>query len=218
MSVRILIVDDQLLIRQALVAMIEKNDNYQVVGEADNGESAIQLAKEEKPSVILLDINMPIMDGEEVAIEISKILPGSHILALSGLSDRSRIAQLFDAGVSGFLSKDEINPEQLHQAIDAIAAGDNYFSPVLFDDELKNGSNISHLLAEMNKYNHDNHLTKKEKVILKLLAQGMSNKEIAEQFGRSDKTVAKHRENIMRKVDCSSIAQLINYAKASGFV
>ncbi len=214
MSEKILIVDDQLLVRQALVAMIEKYSDHKIIGETDNGESALELTAQLKPSLVILDICMPIMDGEQVAKEIYKIAPNVLILALSGLVDKARIGQLFHAGIDGFLSKDEINHSSLNKAINTVVAGDFYLSPIVFAEEISNGVSIKQLITE----SINTQLTKREKAVIVLLGEGMSNSEIGEKLFISDKTVAKHRENIMRKSGSNTIAQLINYAKRAGFV
>ncbi|SMN16671.1 DNA-binding response regulator, LuxR family [uncultured Candidatus Thioglobus sp.] len=214
MKKSILIVDDQLLIRQALVAMLSKHDEFKVVGEASSGEQAIEIAKTQQPALVLLDIHMPIMDGETTAKEICKILPNSYILALSGVKDKSRIGQLFHSGIDGFLSKDSINAEKLIVAINTILAGDIYLDEHIFASNIKDGVNINSIIAD----SIGNQLTKREKEILILLTQGLNNIQIGAKLFISDKTVAKHRENIMRKSHSNNIAQLINYAKDAGFI
>jgi DNA-binding NarL/FixJ family response regulator len=212
--VKVLIVDDQLLIRQALIAMIDKHPKYRVVGEADNGEQATELAENTQPDLIILDIHMPIMDGEETAKSLSKIRPESLILALSGVSDKNRITQLFQAGISGFLSKDDISYESLVGALDTVSAGEVFLSPKIFAKEIEQGKGIEDIISE----SLGTQLTKREKSILIELSQGLSNIEVGEKLFISDRTVAKHRENIMRKSGSNNVAQLINYAKKSGFI
>lgn len=214
MKKNIVIVDDNLLIRKALVAMIENDVHYTIVGEANNGEEAIAITKQHKPEIIILDINMPIIDGEEAAKEIVNIVPDSTILALSGMNDKSRIAQLFGIGIDGFLSKDDITQEELSNALQTIVDGDIYLSPQLFATEIENGISIENLIEDSN----ITRLTKRERGILLHLTEGLSNIQIGEKLFISDKTVAKHRENIMRKSSTSNIAQLINYAKEAGFI
>jgi two-component system response regulator NreC len=208
----ILIVDDSPIIRYALKAMIADLSGHNVVGEAENGEKAIEMINSLKPSLVLLDIHMPILDGEDVlkATLSNKI----KFLALSGVNDKSRIAALFGAGINGFLSKEDIAPSELEKAISVVCVKkDTYISPKIFTEEVAKGLKLEDVLNDFS----DKKITKREKATLKLLVEGLSNVEIGEKLFISDRTVGKHRENIMRKAECRNLAELVSYAKNAGF-
>jgi two-component system response regulator NreC len=208
----ILIVDDSPIIRYALKAMIADLGGHNVVGEAENGEQAIEQINATNPSLVLLDVHMPILDGEDVlkAINSNKI----KFLALSGVNDKSRIANLFGAGINGFLSKEDIAPDELKKAIEIVCdKQDTYLSPKIFTEEVASGMKLEDMLSNFS----DKKITKREKAILKLVVDGLSNVEIGEKLFISDRTVGKHRENIMRKAECKNLAELVAYAKNAGF-
>lgn len=207
----ILIVDDSPIIRYALTTMIgEIGDN--IVGEATSGEEAITMIAELKPDLVLLDIHMPKLDGEEVLKEAYN--KDIKFLALSGVNDKSRIVSLFNNGIDGFLSKENLTTDELKNAINTIFVDKEiYTSADIFEDEFKNGLTLDDIFSDF----ADKKITKREKGILQLLVQGLSNIEVGEKLFISDRTVGKHRENIMRKAECSNIAELIQYAKNAGF-
>jgi DNA-binding NarL/FixJ family response regulator len=212
MKQTILIVDDSPIIRYALKAMIEEAGEHTIAGEAENGEQAIMRIAELQPSLVLLDIHMPVMDGEDVLKQAYH--ENIKFLALSGVNDKSRIASLFNLGISGFLSKEDIATDELSRAIEAVCDnGDVYISPTIFTEEFDQGLKIDDILTNF----ADKKITKREKAILKLLVEGLSNIEIGEKLFISDRTVGKHRENIMRKAECKNIAELVQYAKNAGF-
>lgn len=207
----ILIVDDSPIIRYALTTMIgEIGEN--IVGEATSGEEAITMIAELKPDLVLLDIHMPKLDGEEVLKEAYN--KDIKFLALSGVNDKSRIVSLFNNGIDGFLSKENLTTDELKNAINTIFVDKEiYTSADIFEDEFKNGLTLDDIFSDF----ADKKITKREKGILQLLVQGLSNIEVGEKLFISDRTVGKHRENIMRKAECSNIAELIQYAKNAGF-
>lgn len=213
MSKNILIVDDSPIIRYALKAMIDEIGEYTLIDEATGGESAITLIKQHKPDLVLLDVHMPELDGEEVLKEVYN--SNIKFLALSGVNDKSRIASLFNNGIDGFLSKEHLTAEELKNAIHTIfVEKEIYMSADIFADELADGLKVDDILSDFK----DKKITKREKGILQLLVQGLSNIEIGEKLFISDRTVGKHRENIMRKAGCSNVAELIQYAKNAGFI
>jgi DNA-binding NarL/FixJ family response regulator len=210
---KILIVDDQFIIRTAIRSMLEQIDKF-IITEAEDGEMAINLATENEFDLMLIDIHMPKTDGATAISEVCKIKKDLPILALSGVRDKTRIAEIFSAGADGYLYKDDISVNELKAAIKSLKSGDNYLSPGLFADEIADGKTIDDIIA----LTIGDALTKREKGIIKELAQGLSNKEVGEKLFISDRTVAKHRENIMRKSNSHNIAELIDYAKQAGYL
>lgn len=213
MKQNILIVDDSNIIRYALKTMLKEKGEHNIVGEASSGEKAMDMIKELTPSLVLLDIHMPEIDGEDILKDVyyHKI----KFLALSGVKDKTRIASLFSLGVNGFLSKEDLSADELSNAIDMVCnKKETYVSPVIFEEEFKNGAKLEDMFDNF----MDKKITKREKDILQLLVQGLSNIQVGERLFISDRTVGKHRENIMRKSGCKNLAELLIYAKNAGFI
>jgi DNA-binding NarL/FixJ family response regulator len=202
----IVLADDHILFRRGVKKIIEEVDDFQVVGEANDGLELLDLLKKTSPDLVILDIAMPNLRGLEAAREIKGLYPQVKVLLLSMHKKKIFLQQGVAAGVDGFLVK-EIADTELVQAIQAIRKGQKFFSPL-----------ISGKLADLVRQPEaTDPLTKREKEVAKLLAEGRSSKEIAELLYISKYTVRRHRDNIMRKLELKSLADLVRYALTQGY-
>ncbi len=207
MSIRILLVDDHRIIRQGLRALLEKESDMEVAGEACSGRDAIQFAREISPDVIVLDIAMPDMNGIDAARLILADNPGCRILVLSMLGDKRLIIEMFSVGVKGYLMKD-CAAEELVRAIRIVNGNEVYMSPPIAGLVIKD---LIALLPEASPENSPQ-LTSREREVLQLLAEGKNTKEIAFILSVSSKTVETFRQSIMKKLGLNTVAELTKYA------
>lgn len=211
---RLLIVDDHALVREGIIAFLKLADDIQVVGEASNGLEAISKADALRPDVILMDIAMPELGGIEATLEIKKRMPECRILILSQYDDKEYVSRLLKAGVSGYILKHAVGTD-LISAIRSVAKGESYlYSSIaskVIDGYLGKASEVS----VEDPYER---LTDREKQVLKLLAEGLSHKEIASRLDISVKTVIAHQSNISEKLDLHSKAALIKFAISKGII
>ncbi len=202
---KIIIVDDHTLFRNGLRILLNNLKNYQVVGEAANGQEFIELIDHTDADLILLDIDMPIMDGiQATKIALQKI-PDLKIITLSMYGEEDYYYKMVDAGVKGFLLKNS-DMTEMKDALETVYNGGNYFSSELLQtlvNSLRSSSRTKEQHAE---------LSERETEILILICQGMSNQEMADQLFISKRTVDKHRANILEKSQCKNTAQLVMYA------
>ena len=207
MPIRILIVDDHGIIRQGLRLYLEFDPEMVVVGEATNGIEALQLVESLRPDVVLMDILMPMMDGLEATIAIRQDFPDTDVIILTSVFDENVINQCIRAGASGYLLKDSRSAE-LCSAIHAAVDGQVQLSKQV---ALK-------LVAEAKIIDEVPSLTTREEDVLKLVAQGCSNKEICLSLNITEKTVKAHVGNIFRKIGVNSRTQATLYALRAGLV
>ena len=211
MSIRILLVDDHKIMRDGLRSLIEKQNGMAVVGEAENGRIALRLTRTLQPDVIVMDINMPDLNGIDATRQITAELPGVKIVAFSMHADRQFVAEMFKAGVSGYLLKDAAFDE-LAQAIRAVDDNQTYLGPQIA------GTVIKDYREQLLAYEPSDSAvpTGREREIIQLLAEGNSTKQIAHQLNISIKTIESHRRNIMEKLKIQSIAELTKFAIREG--
>jgi DNA-binding NarL/FixJ family response regulator len=211
-QIRVLIVDDHTLVREGLTALLKLEQEIEVVGEASDGLEAIRKADQLKPNVILMDIAMPGLGGLEATVEIKKDHPETKILVLSQYDDKEYISRLLKAGASGYLLKKAMGAELLG-AIRAVARGESYLYPTV-------ATRVIEDYLEANRQPDDIYdlLTDREKQVLKLIAEGMTHKEIAESLCISSKTVVAHQTHISEKLDIRSKADLIKFAISKGII
>jgi DNA-binding NarL/FixJ family response regulator len=203
----IVLADDHVLFRQGIKKIIEEVEGLQVVGEAKDGLELLELLKKSCPALVILDISMPNLRGLDAAREIKKLYPQVKILLLTMHKKREFLQEGVEAGVDGFLVKEDADVELL-QAVDAIRKGQKFFSPLL-----------SEKLADLvRRPGRADPLTRREKEIIKLLAEGKNSKEIADLLYISIFTVRRHRDNIMKKLDIKGLADLVRYALEQGYV
>ena len=211
MAVRILLADDHKMFRQGLYSMLKEEPDMLVVGEADDGATAIRLVRELKPDFIIMDVDMPEVNGIDATRRILQELPNIKILALSTYLKKSFIAEMLKAGASGYILKEQAFDE-LVEAVRTVNAGDTYFSTkaasILVDDyiHLQNGEQRPSQKT----------LTARERQILKLLAEGKASKEIAVLLDISVQAVDASRRRIMQKLEMKSLAELVKYAIREG--
>ncbi len=210
MALRVLLVDDHQMFREALRSLLESNSNIDVVGEAGDGQSALSLASELSPDVVCLDIGLPGLNGVETARQFSQSFPNTKIIALSTHTDRVYVIDMLKAGASAYVTKSEGGKELL-RAIEAVSNNRQYLCSSISDASLG---------ALMNQRASTNAavLSEREQQILRLVASGMSSQAIAHNLAIASGTVDVHRRNIMRKLDLHSAVDLTRYALGAGMI
>jgi two-component system response regulator NreC len=210
MSMKILIADDHGVVRQGLKVLIENESDLEVVGEAEDGLMATELAKQLSPDLILMDISMPNLNGLDAARLILKENPDVKIIALSVRSDKHFVIEMLEAGARGYVLKSYLFDEVL-RAIRSVGSNGRYLSPMITDVVLSDY--ISRIAADgLDK----DRLTERERQVLQLLAEGQSTKQVASRLHVSAKTADSNRRQIMNKLDIHSIAELTKYAIREG--
>jgi len=211
---RILLADDHALVRAGFRALLEKQDDLEVVGEAADGQEALQKVVELRPDVVVMDIAMPGMDGVEATKRIKSQYPDIHILALTMLEDERYFFQIVQAGASGFIIKGVL-PDELLSAVRSVAEGKIYLYSSLAKTlvgEYLSQADLDGAAAAANG------LTDREQQILRLIAQEHTGKEIAKQLQISSRTVDRHRDNLMAKLNLHSRVALVKYAIRKGLI
>lgn len=214
MKTRLLIVDDHAVVRTGLRMLLEGEEDMEIVGEAENASEAINQISHLQPDVILMDIGLPDMSGIEATKRIKEISPETAVVALTIHEDEEYFFKMLDAGAAGYVPK-RAAPEELLSAIRISAQGEVYLYPSLAKLLVKD-----YLTQSIHSKNQNSltGLTPRENEVLTLLADGVSNAEIADQLSISPKTVARHRENIMGKLNLHSRAELVKYAIRKGII
>lgn len=207
MSVRILLADDHSVVRQGLRMFLSLDSELEIVGEAADGAEALSLARTLKPDVVLMDLLMPVMDGIAAITAIRQELPETEVIALTSVLEDASVVGAVRAGAIGYLLKDT-EADELRRAIKAAAAGQVQLSPKA----------ATRLLREIRVPESPETFTEREKEVLKALAQGQSNKEIAHQLVISEKTVKTHITHILNKLQVSSRTQAALYAIRIGLI
>lgn len=213
-NLRILLGDDHTVVRQGLRKILEGHEGWQVIAEAADGREAVRLALELQPDVVVLDIGMPLLNGIEAARQILRRLPDLGILMLSMHSDEAFITPALHAGARGYLLKDSADTD-LIRGVTAVASGKSFFSPaaakVMLDDYLRH-------LAKKGIVDRYEALSEREREIFQLIAEGHSNKDIADLLSISVATVETHRAHILQKLDVHNTAELVLYAVRRGVI
>jgi DNA-binding NarL/FixJ family response regulator len=206
-NIRVLIAEDHDVVREGLKILISADSGIEIAGEASNGAMAVRLARKLQPDVVLMDLAMPKVNGLEATREIRQKVPQSKVLVLSAYKDEETLQRVLAAGVSGYITKHSA-AEELLTAIRELSKGNSYFSPAV-SGKTKIRQRQSPPGAK---------LTPRESEVLQLIARGQPNKEIAYTLGISIKTIEKHRQAVMDKLDLHDIASLTRYAMAKGLV
>src|ERR1051326_676993 len=210
-KIKILVADDHPVVRKGLQSCLAKQDRLRIVGEASDGDEALQKTRELSPDVVLMDISMPGMNGLAVTEVLRKETPTVKVLVLSVHNNRDYIFRIIQAGAHGFISK-EAPPDELLRAIESVYAGEPFFSPEIAKAAL------NQLVTSGGKKDPFAQLTSREREVLVLIAEGQSNKEIATKLGIGVRTIETHRERIMRRLDIHSVAGLTKFAIANGMI
>ena len=207
MSIRLLLVDDHAVVRQGLRMFLGLDPAFEIVGEAANGARAVELARQSQPDVVLMDLLMPVMDGITATAAIRRELPDIEVVALTSVLEDEKVVGAVRAGAIGYLLKDA-EPAELCRAVKAAAAGEVQLSPRA----------AARLLREVRVPETPEALTERETEVLKLLARGLSNKEIGRSLTISDRTAKTHVGNILAKLGLPSRTQAALYAVRIGLV
>ena len=205
MAIRILIADDHSVVRQGLRMFLALDNELEVVGEAENGARAIEMAQELQPDVVLMDLLMPVMDGLAATAAIRQHLPETEVIALTSVLEDASVVGAVKAGAIGYLLKDT-HADELCRAIKAAAAGQVQLSPEA----------AARLVRAVRAPENPEALTERETDVLRLLAQGKANKEIAAALSIGEKTVKTHVSNILMKLGVQSRTQAALYAAQTG--
>jgi DNA-binding NarL/FixJ family response regulator len=211
MQTTILVADDHQIVRQGIKRLLSKRGDFAIVAEASDGEQAVEIASRHQPDVVLMDISMPRLSGIDAT---RRIAAGGRtkVLALSMHDAQSYVEEALRAGASGYVHKNA-SAEDLFSAIDAVRTGESYLSPTVtqqvVDAIARPGDRPSSAVSA---------LTQREREVLKLIADGLSSKEIAVQLGVSLKTIESHRANLMDKLDIHKVSGLVRFAVRAGLV
>jgi DNA-binding NarL/FixJ family response regulator len=209
-SIRVLVVDDHAVVRTGLRRVLDAEPDIETVGEAPNAERAVFEALEHSPDVVLMDVVMPEKSGIEGMPALLQAVPDTKVLVLSMQDDPRYVREAFDAGASGYVLKEAADSEVV-SAVRAVAAGERYVHPVL-------GARLIAAEAEERKRAEVDPLSEREREVLRLLALGHTNQEIAKMLYISVRTAETHRAHIMQKLGLSSRAELVRYALSEGLL
>ncbi len=211
MAWNIVLVDDHIIMREGLRKMLESKLGFHVVGEANTGNEAIEMAQKLHPDLMIMDITMPDINGVEATRKIHQLFPGIKIIALSMHSEKKFVTEMLTVGATGYLLK-ESGFDELYRAINAVMANRSYVSPEIAGIVVT-GRNLNHSSSD---FSDIEILTEKERDVLRLIAEGYSTKNIAARLNVSSKTIDSHRQNIMEKLQLFSIAELTKFAIRNG--
>ncbi|HEY3852774.1 MAG TPA: response regulator transcription factor [Verrucomicrobiae bacterium] len=211
-KISVLLVDDHQVVRQGLRALLSHAEDIEVVGEAEDGAQAVQMAAKNPPDIIVMDVVMPVVNGLESTKQVLKRVPSTKVLILSSYSDDDYVQKLMDAGAAGYLGKQTAGDDLL-VAIREIKKGNTFFSADIarrrrdrrrqaFNDGMPSKKNLE--------------LTAREMQVLQLVGNGYANKQVAAELGISIKTVEKHRQQVMNKLNIHEVAGLTRYVVSKG--
>mgnify|MGYP000859074635 FL=1 len=207
-KIRILLADDHGLVRKGLRFVLESEPGMEVVGEASDGREAVRMVEELNPSVVIMDIAMPNLNGIEATSQIAKRSPGTGVIMLSVHSDESYLLRALSAGAKGYLLKDSAELDVV-RAVQAVSNGKPFFSPAIAKTLLED---YMRYLQQRDMQDSYDLLTEREREVLQLLAEGKSNKEVATLLNLSLYTVETHRTHIMQKLNLHNTAEIVLYA------
>jgi DNA-binding NarL/FixJ family response regulator len=206
-TARILLVDDHEIVRKGLKSVLEARKDWEIIGEATTGREAVEMVEELKPDVVVMDISMPELNGLEAVRQIVKIAPRTEVLVLTMHESEDLVREVLEAGARGYLLKSDAS-RQLISAVEALRIHKPYLTSRVNEVVLTGYLGGKPLKGETS----GGRLTPREREIVQLLAEGLTNKEIANTLNISVKTAETHRTNIMRKLDLHSVSELVRYA------
>lgn len=210
MNIRIILADDHAIFREGLRALLEDQQNMEVLAEAENGREAVRLARELSPDLVVMDVTMPGLNGVEATRQITSSSSKIKVIALSMHPDQRRVAEMLAAGASGYLLKNSAF-EELTRAIRSVVEHGNYFSPAVIGPIVH-----EYLRLSSSEQPSGSSLTPREREVLQLLVEGNTSKETAFLLHLNVKTVDTHRQRIMRKLNLNNLADLTKYAIREG--
>ncbi len=214
-EITVLLAEDHMIVREGFRNMLELEADFEVVGEAQDGRQAVALAKKLRPAVVLMDIAMPQLNGLEATRQILKTIPGTKVLMLSAHSDDAYVQNTTESGAVGFLLK-QTSAQDVCRAIREVHAGKTFFSPSIARHFNRLNPQLPSKTGKLN--SKIAQLTSREMEVLQLIAEGKANKETADALGIGIKTVEKHREHLMQKLDIHDTAGLTRYAISAGII
>jgi DNA-binding NarL/FixJ family response regulator len=213
--ITVLLAEDHMIVREGFRRLLDAEDDLEVVGEAQTGRQAVALAKKLRPAVVLMDIAMPLLNGLEATRQILKALPGTKVLILSAHSGDAYVEHAPALGAAGFLLK-QTSSHELSRAIREVQKGNRFFglsiAKRLHDRDQKSPDRTGQLKKKCNR------LSSREMEVLQLIAEGEANKQVADELGISIKTVEKHRQSVMQKLNIHDVAGLTRYAIGAGII
>src|ERR1041384_1381251 len=213
--ITVLLAEDHLIVREGLRSLLKHESDIEVIGEAETGRQAVQLTRKLRPAVVVMDIAMPLLNGLEATRQIRKECPDVRVLILSAHSDDAYVEQATALGAAGFLLK-QTSSHNLATAIREVERGKTFFSPAI-SKRVKDRSQKS--LDRGGQFKKKaNHLSSREVEVLQLIAEGKPNKQVAAELGVTFKTVDKHRQHLMSKLDIHDVAGLTRYAITQGVI
>jgi DNA-binding NarL/FixJ family response regulator len=214
LPITILLADDHKLIRSGLCALLKNEPDFQIVGEANSGREAVQLAIKLSPNILIMDIAMPLLNGMEATRQVVHNCPDTRVIVLSAYDDDAHIEAVLGAGASAYLLKLTAAAE-LGNAVREVHKGNAYFSPTVA--ERLRAKSVAKLEQPLQSFRKPS-LTSREAEVLQLIAEGFINKQIADELKISIKTIEKHRQSLMDKLDIHSIAGLTRHAAGNGVI
>src|SRR6266853_3210536 len=214
-TITVLLAEDHHIVREGFRSLLEHEADMKVVGEAETGRQAVQLTRKLRPAVVVMDIAMPLLNGLEATRQIRKDFPDTKVLILSAHSDDAYVEQATESGAAGFLIK-QTSSHNLANAIREIQKGNTFYSPAI--SKRLTGRDQTRQDREGNFKKKNNRLSSREVEVLQLIAEGRPNKQVAAELGVSFKTIDKHRQHLMSKLNIHDIAGLTRYAIAEGII
>ena len=214
-NINVLLVDDHTVVRQGLKALLMAEGDINIVGEAQSGREAVQMVMRMRPEVVVMDLAMPLLNGWEATRQILKNVPSARIVVLSTYGDDDHLQQAIAAGAAAYLLK-QTAAADLVKAIREVVRGNAYFSPAIAKRLREQSCRSAEEAPEP--VSPDNELTPREAEVLQLIAEGFANKQIAGELGLSVKTVEKHRQQVMQKLNIHDIAGLVRHAASKGII
>ena len=213
--ITVLLAENHTIVREGFRKLLELEDDLEVVGEAENGRQAVALVKKLRPAVVVMDIAMPLLNGLEATRQILKVVPGTKILILSAHSDDAYVKNATESGAMGFMLK-QASAHVLSEGIREVNKGKVFFGPAIMKRlHQQDGKSLDRAGRTQTR---NVRLTSREMEVLQLIAEGKANKETAAELGISIKTVEKHREKVMSKLDVHDTAGLTRYAISTGII
>jgi len=225
-TIKLMLVDDHDVVRTGLRSFLNTKPGFEVVAEASNGRETLEKLQEVQPDIVLMDITMPDMDGMETTRKLKKLYPDCQVLVLTVHADKQYFMKMMAVGASGYITK-QAAADELVAAIQAVASGNIYLQPALarwlLDDYQRLAKNIaSSSLKEKEEKSKDavdlDTLSQRERQVLELVGEGLNNHDIGKKLALSPKTIARHRERIMKKLNMHSRTEMVKFAIRTGLI